>query len=113
MNIVIDFSEENFDIEIFEILEEFFTSSFPNALNLVFNIGLDIKTILKEHKEFLKESIFKDKLLIIFDENYEDVMFKRMQQTTVQVDYFGDLEEEFFDADGVVYNCLMEKFEQG
>lgn len=111
ISMVLDYSEEKFNIDMLKNLEKLMVSSFPNILKSVFIIGLDITTIEKGHKDYLRDSIFKGKLLIILDNKYEDVIFKKIQAATVSVDYFGELDGEFFDADAVVYGCLKEKFQ--
>lgn len=69
-----------------------------------------METVEGKHKNYLKKSIFKNRLIIILDDKYEEVMFKKMQQVTVPKEYFGDLDGEFFDADQVVFNCLKDFF---
>lgn len=63
-----------------------------------------------ETREVLKSKEYRDKVLVL-PEDYYEPLFKQIQASTALLEYFGELESEIFEIDGVLFDSLAIKIE--
>ena len=97
---------------LLDSLETWNKSSFPNILNKVILVNVNIPMLLAdtETRQKLKQGIWTDKLLIT-PENFRKALFSEIQQSTCFDCYYGDLEEPLFELNQTLVGLVKDWIE--
>jgi len=67
--------------------------------------------LLEDHdkRALLKTKPYSSKVFILLSD-YQETLYKCVQQVTATLDYYGDLEEELFDLNSILIDSLYVKY---
>ena len=111
INFIIDYENCPFTVEILKFLVNLNNNSFPNFLKYIFVLNINLPELLEDHdkRELFKSKPFSEKVFIL-PLDYQESLYKIVQQVTCTVDYFGDLDEDLFDLNTIVVDSLQMKY---
>eukprot|EP00347_Sterkiella_histriomuscorum_P018513 403345224 len=91
LTILIDLQNEEFRLDLFELIEDLALNHFPDRLNKVFVININIQTITQQVQQKFQQKFFK-KNILLFDENYKVNLLKFIDRDELREENGGNVE---------------------
>ncbi|CDW78503.1 UNKNOWN [Stylonychia lemnae] len=88
LSILIDLDQGSFRLDIFEIIEELITNHYPERLNKIYVVNINLKNIKIQVQQKFQQKFYK-KHLLLFDDNFKQNLIKFFDPQQLFVDYGG------------------------